>query len=131
MKPDLESLAFSVFVRGSAYKTKLLDFVSPEEQIRQSLLFILSTDKGERPLMEDYGTTLKNFIFRRNSDGLLTEIEAHVRESLSQHETRVTIDEVKAERVDDSRNRIELQIRYRVNGTDLRQTLRFPLGLMS
>ena len=131
MKPERQSLAFSVFARGTGFKTRLLEYVSLEEQIRQSLLFILSTDKGERPLMDNYGTNLKNFIFRRNSDGLLNEIEAHVRECLTQLEPRVTIDEVKAERVDDSRSQIELQIRYRIIETELKQTLRFPVGLMS
>ncbi len=131
MKPDRNHLVFSVFSRGSAFKTRLVEGTSIEDQIRQSLLFILSTECGERPLNPKYGTDLKTFLFRRNTESLLSEIETHVREKISEHENRVSLDEVAAEWTEEKASQVDIVIRYRIKSTELKQTLRFPMGLMS
>jgi phage baseplate assembly protein W len=125
------SFIFSVFGRQGALKNKLLETASIEEQVRQSLLFILSTDCGERPLFPEYGTNLRQYLFRRNTDSLLQEMSSHVQEKLTTLENRIAVEELKAERNPKEQNNIDLIIRYRILESDLKQTIRFPVGLVS
>lgn len=131
MRTETSPLVFSVFNRGAhQLSSRLLDTASQEEQIRQSILFILSTDCGERPLFPEYGTRLRRYLFRRNTDSLLSDMSAHVSEKLAELEPRIILEEVRAERPSETSPRIDLVVRYRIRENDLRQTIRFPVGLM-
>jgi len=62
-----------------------------EESVRQSILIILGTAKGERVMRPDFGCGIYNLVFEVNSASTASRIAQSVRESLLQFETRIDV----------------------------------------
>lgn len=106
----------------------LLEDCGLEESIRQSILVILSTEKGERDLLPDFGSNLYQFVFRRLEAGVLNEVEEEARRCLEQWEPRVQIESIKARPLASSPNQVNLLIRYSVKSTGSKQSINYALN---
>jgi uncharacterized protein len=62
-----------------------------EESVRQSILIILGTAKGERVMRPDFGCGIYDLVFEVNSASTNSSIAQSVRESLLQFETRIDV----------------------------------------
>lgn len=84
-------------------------------QARDNIKNLLLTEKGERYMQPDFGTSLRKFIFEMNNEDIEEGIEMEIKKSVSFWLPYVTIDEIKFNRYE---NMVHLYIRFFLNGND-------------
>lgn len=100
-----------------------------EESVRQSIIIILSTIKGERAMRPDFGCGLHELVFAVNSSATQGMAEFEVREALEKWEPRIDVLHVEAVGAGEYGERLLIQIDYRVRTTDTRFNLVYPFYL--
>lgn len=70
---------------------------SDEDAIKASIIQILMTKKGERPMRPTFGTLIWDFVFENDSDSFREGIEREVRSALSEWEPRIAVNQVLVE----------------------------------
>jgi uncharacterized protein len=101
-----------------ARTTGLIESVSFEEDIRQSIRLILSTSKGERVMRPDFGCGIHDLVFAAVSTQLITRIKREVQDALRTHEARIEVQRVEVETARLSGGRLDVVIDYRVRATN-------------
>lgn len=66
-----------------------------EESVRQSILIILGTAKGERLMRPDFGCGIYDLVFEVNSAGVAGKISQAVQEAILKFEPRVDVLDIK------------------------------------
>jgi phage baseplate assembly protein W len=102
-----------------------------EQKIRQSILLILMTAKGERVMRPDFGCGIHDFVFSVMNSSTLTLIQSSVREALVLWEPRIEVlaVEISRERLGDGI--LDIGINYRVRQTNTEFNLVYPFHLQS
>lgn len=77
-----------------AQQGAVLALVSGEEDIRQSLRILLSTNLQERLMHPTYGCELSQFLFEEVTQGLLHRLQKIISDAVLYHEPRIRLDEV-------------------------------------
>jgi len=95
------------FYRGIAFpftkgSTSLPKAVTDADLVKQSLLQIIMTARGERVMRPDFGCNAQKFVFENNSDLLGELIRAEVSAVVGRFEPRVVLQDVLVERNEDS-----------------------------
>ena len=117
--------------RGFAFPMRVdgtgsIAMVSGPEDIDRSIGMILSTAKGERLMRPEFGCDIWDQLFDPINANTLGRMSEAVRESLSQWEPRVIIEEVRAEPDIDHDGKVAIAITYRINATNNRRNLVYP-----
>ncbi len=100
---------------------------SPEEEdIRQAIQIILSTQKGERVMRPDFGCDIFNYVFGTMDYGSLRMMENTVTEALIRWEPRIHNLEVKSEVSAEMEGVVNFQISYLVRSTNNRYNMVYP-----
>jgi phage baseplate assembly protein W len=115
--------AFPVAVSAA---TGLIEHVSYESDIRQSILIILGTAKGERVMRPDFGCGIHALAFAAISTQVMAEIGTTVREALRTYEARIEVRQVTVETTHLDRGRIDVVIDYEVRATNQPGNLVYP-----
>jgi uncharacterized protein len=68
-----------------------------EESVRQSILIILSTAKGERVMRPDFGCGIYDLVFEINSASTAGRISQSVRAALLAFETRIDVRDIQVQ----------------------------------
>jgi phage baseplate assembly protein W len=99
-------------------ETGLVERVSYEEDIKQSICIILSTAKGERVMRRAFGCGIHDLVFAAVSTQLITQVKGEVEEALRVYEARIDVlrVEVSTERL--SMGHLLISIDYRVRSTN-------------
>src|SRR5262245_34522962 len=71
-----------------------LRFAAYEEDVEQAIQIILLTERGERPMLPEFGGGLRRFLFEPNSPPTRRAIERVVRAALIDWEPRIDVDRV-------------------------------------
>src|ERR1051326_3779815 len=71
-----------------------LQYAAYEEDIEQAIQIILLTERGERPMLPQFGGGLRIFLFEPNSPRTHRAIEQTVQTSLVDWEPRIHVDRV-------------------------------------
>jgi phage baseplate assembly protein W len=100
-----------------------------EEDVRQSILIILGTDRGERLMRPDFGAGLQDFVFSPVTFTTMEQIRVRVQEALVDWEPRIEVLEVTVEAAAPLRNRLDITIHYRVRATNTLHNLVYPFYL--
>jgi phage baseplate assembly protein W len=100
-----------------------------EDCVRQSILMILGTAKGERIMRPDFGCGMHDLVFANNSPGTIGQVISEVRQALIQWEARIDVLEVDAYPDETQPNRLLIQINYQVRTTNNRFNLVYPFYL--
>jgi phage baseplate assembly protein W len=100
-----------------------------EEDIREAILIILSTAKGERVMHPDFGCGIHDMVFQTLNTATLSLIEMTVREALIQNESRIEILSVKVTVTDGPVGKVLINIDYRVRSTNNQFNIVFPFYL--
>lgn len=101
-----------------------------EEDVRQAILIILRTERGERVAMRpDFGAGLREFVFRPVSTTTMALIRQRVHESLVLWEPRIEPPEVEITAAGPDRSRLDIAISYRIRATNAFHNLVFPFFL--
>lgn len=103
--------------------------VSGEVDIRESLWILLSTAKGERVMLPDYGCDIWRFVFSPISPLLIGQVNYAVSQAILNWEPRITVERVDS-RADYSRpGTLLVEIEYLIRRTNTRSNLVYPFYL--
>lgn len=102
---------------------------SLEDHIRESIILILNTAKGERVMRPDFGCGLQELVFS-NIDASTTALVKHeVEEALIRFEPRIDLINVQVMRSTEQKNVLDINIEYRVRKTDSMFNIVYPFYL--
>lgn len=116
-------LAFPVALDAA---TGLVELVFYEEDIRQSILIILGTAKGERVMRPDFGCGIHDLVFAALSTQVVAQIETTVREALRAYEARIDVRAVTVGTGQLTEGRLDVVIDYEVRATNQPGNLVYP-----
>jgi uncharacterized protein len=102
---------------------------SGPEKVRQSILLILGTRRGERVMRPDFGAGLEEFAFEPVSTTTAALIRHRVETALVLWEPRIDIAEVLVDVADRSQGRLHITIGYRIRSTNTFYNLVYPFFL--
>ncbi|HMK56397.1 MAG TPA: GPW/gp25 family protein [Dissulfurispiraceae bacterium] len=100
-----------------------------EDDIREAILIILGTAKGERVMRPDFGCGIHDLVFAPINTATVTLVQNSVREALTVYEPRIELDkvEVLADKADEGK--LIVNIDYRMRSTNSRFNLVYPFYL--
>ena len=79
------------------------------EAIRDGLVQLIMTRKGERPMRADFGTITRAAVFAPLDAQLLSDIETSIRDAIDRYEPRVTLRGLSVLPTDESAINIDLE----------------------
>ena len=104
----------------------LIAMNSLEDHVRQSILLILQTARGERVMRPDFGAGLHDLAFEPLSQATITLARHHVREALIRFEPRIEVLNVDAAIEPKQQDHLTIHLQYRVRSTDTTFNLVYP-----
>ena len=89
-----------------------------EADIRQSILIILETARGERVMRPDFGCGIHDLVFDVIDTAMLTRVENAVLESMTKYEARIEVLSVTADPLEAANGQLLIEFEYRVRRTN-------------
>lgn len=117
------------FPPGFSSEDKTVLLVEKEEDIRQSLMILLSTQLGERVMQPNFGCNLQSVVFEKADKPTRTLIRDTVETAIIYHEPRIKLLSVNVENDNDTEGKIILEIIYLIKATNTRSNLVYPFYL--
>ncbi len=100
-----------------------------EEDIKEAILIILGTSKGERVMHPEFGCGIHDLVFAPINTTTISLVENSVREGLTLYEPRIELIKVEASDKQSSEGKLLVSIDYRVRSTNNRFNLVYPFYL--
>lgn len=100
-----------------------------EEDIRQAILIIIQTNLGERVMRSDFGADLNSFLFEPVNPTTIAQVKIRVEQAIINWEPRVNVEEVKVTTDPNERNKLLIDMAYRVRVTNSLHNLVYPFYL--
>ncbi len=100
--------------------------VRRERELEEAMRIILLTYPGERPMRPEFGSRVRDFVFRSVDEEMTTALAYEVRTALQRWEPRVNVAKVTATPDPDEPQLVYIDIQYAVKGTNDRRNLVFP-----
>jgi phage baseplate assembly protein W len=97
-----------------------------EQRIEESIFLILSTSKGERPMLPDFGCGIHDLVFAPNNAVTLSQVVVSVRKALTAYEPRIDLLDVSTESPPGSDNLLLIRIEYRIRANNAVGNLVYP-----
>ena len=91
---------------------------SPEEEIRSNLIFLITTKKGSRYFMPDFGTNLHQYLFDQLDTITILKIENEIKDSVFKYLPNIKIDKIDIT-YNDNGDGIKLNIDYTVQNKSM------------
>lgn len=113
----------------SVKKTKMRTSVGGDS-IKESIMLILGTTRGERVMRPDFGCRLNEMVFASIDMGTATVIQSYVDEALLNWEPRIEVTNVNAT-VSPDKTIIEVSIEYIIKYSNSKDNLVYPFYLES
>src|SRR5262245_61268357 len=106
-----------------------VDTVAYEEDIEQAIKIILLTNRGERVMRPEIGAGLNEFILEPVNQTTMQLLNTRVEESLIDWEPRIDVEQVSVTTDPVERNRLNIDVMYRVRATNAVRNLVYPFYL--
>ena len=100
--------------------------VSEEDDIRESLIILLSTRQGERVMNPLYGCNLDELIFAPLNLTLKTQVANLIKTAILYFEPRIDLEKVKIVENDDLEGELLIELDYKIRSTNTRRNLVYP-----
>ena len=100
-----------------------------EDQVRQSIVLVLRTAKGERVMRPDFGSGLHKLVFEPMTPTTCARVQHEVQEALVRFEPRIEVTKVEVTVDSHQQGRLLINITYRVRRTDTLFNLVYPFYL--
>ncbi|MCT4639737.1 MAG: GPW/gp25 family protein [Bacteroidales bacterium] len=100
--------------------------VSNEEDIKQSLIILLSTKPGERVHRPEYGCGIHKMVFEVVNTTTLTIMEDLISKAILMYEPRITLNAVSFDHSREYEGELAVLIDYTVRLTNTRSNMVFP-----
>jgi phage baseplate assembly protein W len=97
-----------------------------EQRIEESIYLILSTAKGERVMLPEFGSGIHDLVFAPNNSTTLSIVTHMVREALVMFEPRIDLIDVTVEVAREQLNLLLIRVSYRVRATNTMGNLVYP-----
>jgi len=97
-----------------------------EQRIEESIVIILSTSPGERPMLPEFGCGIQHALFATNDSRTIALVVHEARKALTRFEPRIDVLDVHAENTADAPNVLLIRINYRVRATNTIGNLVYP-----
>ena len=97
-----------------------------EDHVRQSILLILQTAKGERVMRPDFGARLSDLTFEPVTQATITLAQHYVKEALTRFEPRIVVLKVGITVNPQQPDHLLIGLQYRVRSTDTTFNLVYP-----
>jgi phage baseplate assembly protein W len=107
-------------------RTGLVASVAYEEDIRQSILIIVETAKGERCMRPDFGCGIHDLVFTSLDSTSLQRIRSEVTDALKHFEARIDLLSVNVDSPATLEGELLIEVEYRVRATNQIGNLVFP-----
>ncbi|MGQ7846055.1 GPW/gp25 family protein [Granulosicoccus sp. 3-233] len=104
--------------------------VSEEEDIREALRILFSTEPGERVMRPSYGGGLRAMVFEHIGQATVTEIRDRIERAVLFFEPRIDLEGVEIVVEDALAGIIEVTLSYRIRSTNTRSNLVYPFYLL-
>ncbi len=117
------------FPPGFSLESETPLMVSEEEDIRQSLIILLSTRLGERVMQPQYGCNLQSMVFEKVEKSTITFLRDSIESAILYHEPRIKLLDIQASDSPGERERILIDIIYLIRATNTRSNLVYPFYL--
>ena len=111
-------------------RTKQAVMVAAEEDVRESILILLSTEPGERVMQPSYGCGLRHLVFEHIDDSRITELKDIVAKAVLFFEPRVTLESVSVDDSDLFEGLLRIHLEYTIRTTNNRYNLVYPFYLL-
>jgi phage baseplate assembly protein W len=113
-----------VFTRGDHG----VQMVDEEEDIKQSLIILLSTIKGERVMQPDYGANMEDLLFEPLTVSFAQRMSGQIERAILFFEPRIKTDDISYNQ-DNENGLMEIRIDYTVVATNNRRNIVYPYYL--
>jgi len=100
-----------------------------DDSIRESILIILGTAKGERVMRPDFGCGINELVFAPNNSATATLVNHYVKEALIEWEPRIEVLNVSATPDPDEQYLLNIEIEYKVITSNTKYNLVYPFYL--
>lgn len=97
-----------------------------EQSIEEAIYMILSTAKGERLMMPDFGCGIHDIVFSPNNPAVVSMIVDATRRALVSGEPRIDVLMVDAETSEAQQNLLIIRVNYRVRANNTIENLVYP-----
>ena len=102
------------------------EMVSDEDDIKQSLRIILLTSMGERIMRPDFGSKLRESVFRKMNSVAVNTMKDNIKRAILEFEPRVTLDSIELNTADTLAGKLDIQLNYTVKAINIRSNIVFP-----
>jgi uncharacterized protein len=99
---------------------------SYEQKVEESIYLILSTAKGERLMMPDFGCGIHDLVFAPNNAQTPTRVVQTVRQALTKYEPRIDVLDLDAQTSPETPNLLLIRISYRIRTNNAMGNLVYP-----
>ena len=96
----------------------VIEAVSGDEDVRQSIHLILATARGERVMRPDFGCGIHDLVFAAVSTQLIARVRREVEDALRTYEARIEVLRVAVATGGLAVGRLDVEIDYRVRTTN-------------
>jgi Bacteriophage baseplate protein W len=100
--------------------------VRREQELEEAMRIVLLTYPGERPMRPEFGSRVRDFVFRSVDEEMTTALAFEVKSALQRWEPRVDVVRVTATASADHPELVFIDVQYAVKGTNDRRNLVFP-----
>jgi phage baseplate assembly protein W len=97
-----------------------------EQELEQAMRLILATYPGERPLRPEFGSRVRDYVFRSATVDTAAELSEEVSQALMRWEPRVDVVSVNVTIDPYERDKLYVDINYTVKGENDKRNLVFP-----
>ncbi|PYS84964.1 MAG: baseplate protein [Acidobacteria bacterium] len=97
-----------------------------EQRIEEAIYLILSTAKGERVMLPDFGCGIHELVFAPNNSMTRSIVVQNVREALVKYEPRIDVLDIAAESAPEQANLLLIRIGYRIRANNALGNLVYP-----
>lgn len=103
-----------------------VEMLEEEADIVSSLEILLSTTRGERVMLPQYGCNLDELIFENLDTRMKTLMADKVESAILYHEPRIELEKVRLDDSDELEGVVLIEVVYRVRSTNSRFNFVFP-----
>ena len=100
-----------------------------EDSIRESIMIILGTTKGERVMRPDFGCGIWELVFAPNNTSTATLVTFYIKEALLKWEPRIEVLDVSVTPDEEEGNKLIINVEYRGKTTNTKGNLVYPFYL--
>jgi Bacteriophage baseplate protein W len=97
-----------------------------EQRVEESIYLILSTSKGERVMLPDFGCGIHDLVFQVNDPRTRSVVVEQVRQALVRYEPRVDVLNVTADSAVEQPNLLLIRVNYRIRANNAMGNLVYP-----